>query len=130
MSDLHPSAIDQDYTEKREHFVWYVIQKDGKDVGTVWLEQLPDEMHVVKLGIMIGYEQELGKGIGRKAIELATEKAKLTLDFNRIVLHVRQTNTRAIRCYLACGFVIRKEFIKTNADGEIINAYRMEKQII
>lgn len=129
MSNVHPSALNHEDTGSSDHFKWYVIQKDKIDIGTIWLEKLPNEVSSVKLGILIGSEQHFGKRIGRRAIELAIQKAKSSFAFDRVILHVRRTNTRAIRCYSRCGFRIVQEFTKKNDDGQIIHAYRMEKEL-
>ena len=129
MSNIHPGAFNHKDTGSSDDYVWYVIQRDGIDIGTIWLEKLPGEATCVKLGILIGYKQHFGKGIGRRVIGLAIQKAKSSFVFNRVVLHVRRTTTRAIRCYIRCGFKIVREFTKTKDDGQIIHAYRMEKEI-
>jgi len=129
MSNFHPSVLNHKDTGSSDGYVWYVIQKDRIDIGTIWLEKLPGEISSVKLGILIGSEQHFGKGIGRRAIELAIQKAKSSFAFDRVILHVRRTNTRAIRSYSRCGFRIVQEFTKTNDDGQIIHAYRMVKEL-
>lgn len=126
MSHFHPEVIN---TGTSGNCVWYIIQVDGRDIGTIWLEKLPDKSRSVKLGILIGFEEYFGKEIGRHAVELAIEKAESSLSFERIFLHVRCNNIRAIRCYSKCGFKIVGEFSKTNDKGQVIHAYRMERKL-
>jgi RimJ/RimL family protein N-acetyltransferase len=54
---------------------WFVIQSARSDVGTVWLERgrQPDEG---VLGILLGHESFFGRGIGKKAIDMAIETAR------------------------------------------------------
>jgi RimJ/RimL family protein N-acetyltransferase len=48
----------------------------------------------------------LGMGLGREAIRLVARHAFGVLGLHRIGLRVVAYNTRAIRCYRACGFVV------------------------
>lgn len=83
--------------------LWCIVQADGLDVGTVWLENLA-EPGAANLGILLGDPSVFGRGIGQKAINLAIEKACATSQLRAIRLHVRDGNERAIACYERCGF--------------------------
>lgn len=108
---------------------WYVILHEGSEVGTVWLEKLPGAGGTVKLGILLGDEQYFGRGIGRRAVKLAIEKAGAVLDFRRVLLYVRRNNTRAVRCYRHCGFEIVREFSKATDSGQTVPAYEMVREL-
>ncbi len=130
MSHIRP-AISESFIENRNSkLAWYIIQKDGMDIGTVWVENLNKEPDTIKLGILLGDEQEFGKGVGKQAISLAIESTRKVIEFNKVILHVRSSNLRAIRCYLACGFAIVAEYDNTNAKGQSIRAFRMEKLLL
>lgn len=82
--------------------LWWVIQAEGRDVGTVWLESA--EPHAAVLGILLGDPALFGKGIGRRAIELALDQACRMAPLQVARLNVRAENKRAISCYERCGF--------------------------
>lgn len=91
------------YTPHPERcFLWCVIQADGDDVGTVWLERL--DSHTVLLGIFLGDPGAMGQGIGSRAIDLALKRALRIAPVQLVRLNVRETNRRAIACYERCGF--------------------------
>lgn len=88
------------HPEKR--LLWCVIQAEGNDVGTVWLESA--EPHAVVLGILLGDPADFGQGIGTRAIQLALERACRMTTLHVARLDVRAMNKRAISCYERCGF--------------------------
>jgi RimJ/RimL family protein N-acetyltransferase len=128
MSRIFPKRFDGSFNENNVHFRWYVIVYNDADVGSVWLEK--QNGNVTQLGIFIGNEELLGKGIGRKAIEQAILETISTMPAKTVRLNVRKNNKRAQACYEACGFKIVSQGIKTNDDGgERIEFYTMEKEI-
>jgi RimJ/RimL family protein N-acetyltransferase len=56
------------------------------------------------LGIMIGKNDEREKGYGTEAIKLLLDYAFNHLNLNNIMLELLDTNERAKKCYLKCGF--------------------------
>ena len=58
-----------------------------------------------ELGIMIGDRNYWGRGYGRDAVKLLLHYGVHYLNGRRIELTTHAKNERAIRCYLACGFV-------------------------
>jgi RimJ/RimL family protein N-acetyltransferase len=58
-----------------------------------------------ELGIMIGDRDYWGRGYGRETIKLLLDYGFHYLGGRRIELTTHAKNERAIRCYLACGFV-------------------------
>lgn len=110
-------------------FAWYVIQVDGDDMGTVWLEkESPDDQEAV-LGILIGRGDRLGQGVGRAAIRLALTQAQSRLHFGSVRLNVRKNNTRAIACYQHCGFNVSREGEGRNQHGELLQFYEMKMAV-
>lgn len=107
-------------------WVWYVIMADGADVGEVWLELERTADDTAYLGILLGREDLLGKGIGRAAIAEAVRQGRAALRFQRVRLHVRRGNDRAVACYRHCGFMVIEERVKHNEFGEAIPIYVME----
>ena len=84
--------------------LWCVIQSDGNDVGTVWLESAGPGAAV--LGILLGDPDLFGRGIGARAIELAVERACQAEPLTVVRLNVRSSNSRAVACYERCGFIV------------------------
>jgi RimJ/RimL family protein N-acetyltransferase len=58
-----------------------------------------------ELGIMIGDRDYWGRGYGREVVRLLLRYGFHYLGLRRIALTTHAKNERAIRCYLACGFV-------------------------
>lgn len=83
----------------------WIIEVDGQPVGEIRLHSLDEQDQRARLALGMFGEQHLGKGIGRKAIRLALDYAFDIMMLHRVDLRVLAFNVRAIRCYLACGFV-------------------------
>ncbi|MBI4976296.1 MAG: GNAT family N-acetyltransferase [Spirochaetes bacterium] len=106
----------------------YIITADGTAAGAVWIELHYDTVHY-DLGIMIGDERMLGKGIGRSAVMQAVCAARKVFNYDAVYLNVRRDNERAIRCYTAVGFVIVDAFTRRYDDGTEVQGYRMELKV-
>lgn len=126
MSRFFPKEFDGKVDSINSKYAWYIISVNRLVIGAIWLEKQKDEDDMVVLGILIGKKDHLGKGIGKKAIELAIEKARKKFSFNKVILNVRINNGRAISCYKKCGFHIVQKDEKLNNSGESIAFYRME----
>ena len=87
------------------HFANFAIEADGKCIGFCSLMGLGDPHGSAELGINIIDRQYWGRGYGRDAIRLLLKYGFHYLGLRRIVLTTHARNPRAIRCYLACGFV-------------------------
>jgi|SRR5262245_27951290 len=59
----------------------------------------------LELGVMIGDCTFWGRGYGREVVRLLLDYGFCYLGARRIALTTNAKNERAIRCYLACGFV-------------------------
>ena len=82
----------------------WVIEADGTLAGEARLDAVNDHDRRARLAIGLLSEGQLGHGIGRQAIALVLHHAFDVLHLHRVDLRVLSYNTRAIRCYLACGF--------------------------
>lgn len=89
----------------KQHPYAKIIELKGEVVGHIRLHSLSRSDRKARLAIGMFSENFLGKGIGRRAIDLALEDAFGTMGLHRIDLRVLAFNERAIRCYLSCGFV-------------------------
>mgnify|MGYP003876716677 CR=1 FL=1 len=82
-----------------------IIEEDGVAVGHVRLHSLSAADRKARLAIGLFGEALVGRGIGRQAVLLALDHAFGEIGLHRVDLRVLAFNERAIRCYLACGFV-------------------------
>lgn len=99
------------YPDKMNVIKWCYINVQGKNIGSIWLEQL--DTSTVKLGVFIAYEQYRHSGYGTLAIKKLLEYAKNN-GFKTIVLNVRCDNIYAYKTYQKLGFVKTKQFTKSN----------------
>lgn len=81
------------------------IEADGRLIGGCGLRDVSLTDRVAELGIGIGDHDYLGRGYGREAVRLLLHYAFVLRNLRRVWLRVWGNNERAIRCYLACGFV-------------------------
>lgn len=89
----------------RSHPFARMIDLNGRAVGHVRLHSLVPEDRRARLAIGLFSGRFIGQGIGRRAIALTLDHAFGEMDLHRIDLRVLAFNTRAIRCYAACGFI-------------------------
>ena len=82
----------------------WIIEEDSKLAGEVRLDTLNADDRRARLAIGMFHERHLGRGIGRKVIDLVLQQAFGPLGLHRVDLRVLSFNIRAIRCYEACGF--------------------------
>ena len=83
-------------------------------MGQIDLMDIDRRNRSATLGILLAREKSRGRGLGREAIGLICRYGFRTLGLNRIELTVMADNSRAERCYLACGF--RVEGVRRQAD--------------
>lgn len=93
-------------------------------IGQIDLHRIDWKNRSAILGIVIGREEYLGKGIGKEAIELIQEFVFNTLNLNRLELEVYEFNARAFKCYIKCGFVeegrLRKKLFRQGKYWDVI----------
>lgn len=83
----------------------FAIEADGKYIGHCALRDLQNRHGNLELGIMIGDRDYWGRGYGRDVVRVLLAYGFRGLGARRIALTTQAKNERAIRCYLACGFV-------------------------
>jgi RimJ/RimL family protein N-acetyltransferase len=113
-------------TKPNEETVGFAIEADGKYIGDCGLGGLKDRHGNLELGIGIGDRDYWGRGYGRDAVKLLLHYGFHYCGARRIFLTTHAKNERAIRCYLACGFV--EEGRSRQAawiDGEYIDLVNM-----
>ena len=89
----------------RAHPLAWIVEHDHRLLGHVRLDNL--DTHDARASLAIGFHDRarLGQGLGRQAISLVLDYAFDELHLHRIGVRVVAYNTRAIRCYRACGFI-------------------------
>jgi diamine N-acetyltransferase len=105
---------------------WFVIEVDGVVIGDMGLHHRDQRARVSAFGIGIYDPAYIGQGYGREATRLFLDWAFRIQNYQRIWLDTAADNERAIRSYLAVGFVEegrqRKQFY---ADGRYVDAVMM-----
>lgn len=98
----------------REHFwrpvadgraVAWVIEAEGRPVGTLRLLEIDLQHGRAELAVSIGESEYWNRGFGTDAIRQALNHAFRTLDLRRVGLITDADNARGIRCYEKAGFV-------------------------
>jgi RimJ/RimL family protein N-acetyltransferase len=83
----------------------FVIEANGACIGQCALFAFDATSQRAELGITVGNKDYWGKGYGREAVELLLLYGFHYRNLRKIMLNVHAVNQRAIRAYLACGFV-------------------------
>jgi RimJ/RimL family protein N-acetyltransferase len=83
----------------------WVIETD-RLIGEVRLDRIDMQDRRVSLAIGILDPDCLGKGLGTQASMLVLDHAFYDLKLHRVAIRVLAYNTRAIRSYQKCGFLI------------------------
>lgn len=93
---------------KDEHpYVIEVKRDDGwMPVGNCGFFNIDWRCRSAEIGIFIGHKQIWGSGYGTDALRTLLRFGFETLNLNRIMLEVYETNRRAIRAYEKAGFVL------------------------
>lgn len=84
---------------------WFAIEANGEFIGQCGLMHINETARTAELGIGIGDKRYWGRGYGREAVNVLLEYAFRYRNLRRVWLWVHADNERAIRSYVACGFV-------------------------
>ncbi len=88
----------------QDHRFGRIIMADGHPVGAVRLHSFDDEERAASLALGLFSTRYFNQGTGRQAIQQTLRAAFEDFGLARVDLRVLAFNTRAIRCYKACGF--------------------------
>lgn len=91
----------------------WAVEYDGHCIGSAGLRVDPDQ-HCAAYTVGLFVTGLRGRGLGREVTGLVLAWAFGVLGAHRIELEVLAGNSRAINCYLACGF--RKEGVRREAE--------------
>jgi RimJ/RimL family protein N-acetyltransferase len=81
-----------------------VPRASGELIGVTGLHQIDFHSRHAAFGIIIGVPETWGKGYGTEATRLVVEHAFMTVNLNRVWLHVYEYNERGLRAYEKAGF--------------------------
>lgn len=98
------AEYDQDASKGGRDSTRFVIEVDGKCVGTCALFNANTTDQTCELGIGIGDKDYWGQGYGRDGVRVLLRYAFRYLNYRKVWLRVHAKNERAIRTYRACGF--------------------------
>ena len=116
----------ESWIKRDDDHAHFAIEADGKYLGYCSLMHIQNRYGNFELGIMIGDHDYWGKGYGREIIRLLLDYGFHYLGGRRIELTTHAKNERAIRCYLACGFVEEGRPRKVLwIDGEYVDLVNM-----
>ncbi len=91
----------------------WAVEHDGRCIGSAGL-RVDAGQHRATYTVGLFVAALRGQGLGREITRLVVAWGFGGLGLNRIELEVLAFNTRAIRCYLACGF--RQEGVRREAE--------------
>ncbi|MDA8345681.1 MAG: GNAT family protein [Thermaerobacter sp.] len=100
--ELEGSSWSQLWDRRRRQAFWVCIGDEV--VGEADLFDIRRGDRTAELRIGLAPTAYLGKGYGRRALQLLLDYASGHLQLGSVYLRVREANTRAVRCYLAVGF--------------------------
>ncbi|MDD3401304.1 MAG: UDP-4-amino-4,6-dideoxy-N-acetyl-beta-L-altrosamine N-acetyltransferase [Eubacteriales bacterium] len=116
-ADVKLNLFSQADTTPESHLRWmetmvdthrchqFIIELDGRAVGTSFLKNIDPHSRKAEFGIFIGEPEARGKGVGTQATRLTVDYGFITLGLNRIFLEVFSLNSSAIAAYQKVGFV-------------------------
>lgn len=116
MKGLRTYSVMDDLEEQRDELektVTYLIEKDGKVIGSVSYE-IKSERHAYLSNLAIDPEYQ-GQGIGREALMNVLKELET---MERIDLTVHPENSVALPLYLSLGFQIESREENYYGDGE------------
>jgi Acetyltransferases, including N-acetylases of ribosomal proteins len=111
--------------ELNKGLYWAILKYDDQPAGFISCEM--EENQTCKLHKIYIYPHLHGKGIGRKAIELAKEYACLN-GASKLKLFVNRGNKASIEAYKRLGFVCEKE-VDQYLDKFLLNDYLMSMDL-
>jgi RimJ/RimL family protein N-acetyltransferase len=97
----------------------WVVEHEGRFIGTARLHSIREHDKKARYAIGILDSSVHGIGLGQEITKRIVRHAFDDLGLHRVDLRVLADNHRAIRCYLACGFVEEgRERESALVDGE------------
>ena len=85
------------------HWIDFVIELEGRPVGSMWLSHWDLDEATADLNILIGEPELRRRGLARQAIRLLLRWAFPTMELRRVQLCPREDHVPAIRSYRGAG---------------------------
>lgn len=126
------TAFFEDWTEgyfdvgKPDSGQCFWIIAEGKKVGVIAYNIIDEKSKKSELDIIIGSEEDMGKGYGSAAIKTLCKYLFEELKLNKVWIEARGNNPRAIQAYQKAGF--KKEGVLREDDffqGEFVDSVRL-----
>ncbi len=102
---LTEAEVESWYHQLSQECYHWVIEADGRCIGTTRLHTLDSENRRAKYAVGIFGPEFRGRGLGTEATRLVLAYAFDVLGLHRVDLRVLAFNRHAIACYERCGFV-------------------------
>ena len=109
---------------------WAIVEETDEYLGTISLKSINLKDKNAEYAISLR-RTAWGKGIGREATKEVLRMAFIEFGLERVYLNVLENNTRAIRLYEKCGFVLEGMFrhhLFKNGDYRNLRWYAMLKE--
>ena len=114
---------------KSGEVVQYIIEADGRPVGSTYLRDIDREKSSAEYGVFIG-EDVRGRGIGTEALRLTLDKVRNELGLKRIIARAIEGNAASINCFLHAGFEIDSIIPEVEcSDGEKVSMVMMSIEL-
>ena len=114
---------------KSGEVVQYIIEADGRPVGSTYLRDIDREKSSAEYGVFIG-EDVRGRGIGTEALRLTLDKVRSELGLKRIIARAIEGNAASINCFLHAGFEIDSIIPEVEcSDGEKVSMVMMSIEL-
>ena len=98
-------AVVESMLQNRKTMNFIIVRRQGDEpVGYIGLAGLDVRNASAELRVIVGEISEWDKGLGEEAIRLLLDHAFNLRNLHRVWLRVAEYNSRAIACYLKCGF--------------------------
>ncbi len=85
------------------HWIDFVIELNGRAVGSIWFSRWDLDAATADLNILIGEPEVRRIGLARRAIRMVCGWAFRAMELRRITLGPREDHVPAIRCYRGAG---------------------------
>lgn len=114
---------------KSGEVVQYIIEVDGRPVGSTYFRDIDRGRASAEYGVFIG-EDVRGRGIGTEALRLTLDKAVSELGIRHIIARAIEGNDASINCFLHAGFTIDSTIPDVEcSDGTRVNMVMMSIEL-
>ena len=114
---------------KNGEVVQYIIEVDGRPVGSTYFRDIDRKKLSAEYGVFIG-EDVRGRGVGTEALRLTLDKAVSELGLKHIIARAIEGNNASINCFLHAGFTIDSTIPDVEcSDGTRVNMVMMSIEL-